>query len=404
MTPDVIVLGAGVVGVATAEALLRRGLSVTIVDQADGPGEGASFANGAQLSYSYTDAVSSPTLLKRLPGILAGLDPAFRVAVRLDPDYLRWCLAFFANGRAGRFQANSLAGLKIALRSRALMEELLARHRIEFDHSVPGKLLLHEDGGSFRAAARHAEAKRGTGIEVRALSPREVEEVEPALAAIRHRLAGGIFAPGDAIGDPYLFCTRLVERLKGMGVTTRFGTAVEAIEKGPGPALRLVGGERLAARHLVVAAGAQTPRLLRGLGWRVPIVPVRGHSLTLPPGIRAPVVSITDVARKLVFCRLGTRMRIAGLADVGFVGTAVDPLRLKALTEAAADSLPQAADYTASGEAWAGLRPVSPDSLPIVERRAEITLNTAHGPLGWTYALATAERAARLVTGDPRGE
>lgn len=395
MTVDVIVLGAGVVGVATAEALMRRGLSVLLVDRAGEPGRGASFANGAQLSYSYTDALASPSLLKRLPGILAATDPAFRVAVRFDLDYLRWCLAFFANGRAGRFAANSLAGIELALRSRTLMEQLLARHPIEFDHRVPGKLLLHEDAAGFRAASAIAEAKRRSGIEVRGLSANEVVDVEPALGGIKTRLAGGIYAAGDAVGDPYLFCMALVERLRKKGLQTRFGVPVEAIE--PKPALRLAGGEQLAARHLVIAAGPQARELLRPLGWRVPIMPVRGHSLTLPPGSQAPSVSITDVARKLVFCRLGERMRIAGLADVGFGEARVDPARLRAMVEAARESLPDAADYTSNGSAWAGLRPVTPNSLPIVERRGSITVNIGHGGLGWTYALATAERAAALV-------
>ncbi|UUR06886.1 FAD-dependent oxidoreductase [Sphingomonas glaciei] len=400
MTKDVLVLGAGVVGVATAEALMRRGLSVTLVDRSAEAGNGASFANGGQLSYSYTDALSSPSLLKRLPGILAATDPAFRVAVRFDPAYLRWCLAFFRNGSAGRFAANSLAGLEMALRSRALMEELLDRYPLEFAHAVPGKLLLHEDADGFRAAAAHAEAKRRAGIEVRALTPAEAVGVEPALEGIRSRLAGGIFAPGDAVGDPHLFCTALTERLTGEGLETRFGAAVEGIEQGPGSAVRLAGGERLEARHLVVAAGPQAAALLRPLGWRVPIVPVRGHSLTLAPGRQAPRVSITDVARKLVFCRLGERMRIAGLADVGFSDAAVDPLRLQALAEAARDSLPEAADYEGPRAGWAGLRPVTPDSLPIVARRGAITVNIGHGGLGWTYALATAERAAALVVGE----
>lgn len=404
MTSDVIVLGAGVVGVATAEALMRRGLGVTLVDEAPGPGRGASFANGGQLSYSYTDALASPGLIKRLPGILAAADPAFRVAVRFDPEYLRWCLAFAANGRAGRFAANSLAGLSIALRSRTLMEELLERHPIEFAYRVPGKLLLHEDEAGFRAAAAHAAAKRAAGIEVQAVSGSEAARIEPALEGIEGRLAGAIHAPGDAVGDPHLFCAALVERLEAAGAATRFGAAVEAVEGGATPAVRLPGGERIAARHLVVAAGAAAPRLLKGLGWRVPIMPVRGHSLTLPPGPAAPTVSITDVARKLVFCRLGERMRIAGLADVGFRSAKVDPARLRSLAAAARSSLPQAADYCADTEGWAGLRPVTPDSLPIVERRGSVTVNVGHGGLGWTYALATAEQAAALVMDERRGD
>lgn len=397
---DVVVLGAGVVGVASAEALMRRGLSVMLVDRAAGSGEGASFANGGQLSYSYTDALSSPSLLRRLPGILAATDPAFRVARRFDRDYLRWCLAFFAEGRAGRFAANSLAGIALALRSRALMEELLARTPIDFAHTMPGKLLLHEDAAAFRAASAIAQAKRDNGIDVRALGADEAVAAEPALHSIEHRLAGAIYAPGDAVGDAHLFCTGLVAALRKQGLQTRFAATVDRIEQGPQPALRLKDGERIAARQLVVAAGPQAADLLRPLGWRLPIMPVRGHSLTLPLGPRAPRVSITDVARKLVFCRLGERMRIAGLADVGYASTAIDPARVAALREAARQSLPEVAHYATKGAPWAGLRPVTPDSLPIVARRGAITINVGHGGLGWTYALATAERAADLVVQD----
>jgi D-amino-acid dehydrogenase len=259
--------------------------------------------------------------------------------------------------------------------------------------------LLYEEAASFRAAGAHADAKRVGGVEVRALTPTEVVAVEPALAGIQSRLAGGIHAPGDAVGDPHLFCTRLIERLAGHGLETRFGATVEQIEGGARPAVRLAGGERLAARQLVVAAGPEAAALLRPLGWGVPIMPVRGHSLTLPLGSSAPGVSITDVSRKLVFCRLGSRMRIAGLADVGYASAAVDPRRLAAMTAAARDSLPHAADYDGPANAWAGLRPVTPDSLPIVARRGSVTVNIGHGGLGWTYALATAERAASLVAG-----
>lgn len=397
VTHDAIIVGAGVIGVAIAEALSRQGLRVLVIDQRSAAGQGASFANGGQLSYSYTDALASPGLLKRLPAMLLGRDPAFRLRLRADPDYLRWCLAFLRNGSAGAFSRNSLAGLELALRSRELMAELLGRHPIEFAHQVPGKLLLHEDPAGFRAAAANAERKAGAGIDVRALTPAEAVAIEPALDGRSARLAGAIFSPGDAVGDAHLFCSRLLERLAGRGVEARFGTEVTRIEAGDLPALLLASGERLQARQMLICAGPQAAGLLRTIGWRVPIQPVRGHSLTLPLGMAAPRVSITDVARKLVFCRLSDRLRIAGLADVGFDTDEVDPARLALLHREARKSLPQAADYGSPVGGWAGLRPVTPDSLPIVERRGAITINVGHGGLGWTYALATAERAAGLA-------
>ncbi|WP_300973726.1 FAD-dependent oxidoreductase [Sphingomonas sp. LHG3406-1] len=400
MTRDAIVVGAGVVGVATAEALHRRGLAVTLVDRRSGPGEGASFANGAQLSWSYTDALASPSLLKRLPGVLAATDPAFRVRLRPDPDYIRWCLAFLRNCTAARFAANSLAGLQLALRSRLAMAALLERVPLPFDHAVPGKLLLHEDPHAFLAAAEHAARKADAGMDVRAVSVADAVAIEPALEGIAARLVGAIHAPGDAVGDAHLFCAGLTERLGAQGLETRFGIAVSRIEQGATPALVLADGERLAARHIILCTGPDAPALLRPLRWRVPIVPVRGHSITAAQGPAAPHISITDVSRKLVFCRLGDQIRIAGQADVGFATTKVDQARLRTLLADARDSLPDAADFQGPLQPWAGLRPVTPDSLPIVQRRGPVTVNIGHGALGWTYAMATADQAARLVTGE----
>jgi D-amino-acid dehydrogenase len=396
----IIVVGAGVVGVSTAWALARRGLSVTLVDAGGGPGLGTSFANGAQLSYSYTDALASPRLLRKLPWLVAGSDPAFRVSRRVDPDFLRWGLAFLSNCTVERFARNTLAGLRLGLASRLALDDLLARHPLRFGHETPGKLLLHEDPATFRSAAVLAEQKVAHGAEQAAVGPAEALAIEPALGGIVHRLVGAIWAPGEEVGDPHLFCRELTDVLvRDHGVVTRFGQPAERIEQGREAALTLEGGERLAADQLVLCPGPQSATLLQKAGFRIPIMPVRGHSFTAPTGPEAPSVSLTDVTRKLVFCQLSGRMRIAGQADVGVSRLGVDPARLASLVGAARESLPLAADYEAITSSWAGLRPVTPNSLPVVERRGLVTVNVGHGALGWTYALATAEQAAALVTG-----
>ncbi len=396
----VVVVGAGVVGVATAWSLARRGLSVTLIDGCEGPGLGTSFANGGQLSYSYTDALASPGLLKKLPWLAAGRDSAFRVSKRLDPHFLRWGVAFLGNCTAERFTRNTLVGLRLGLASRLALHELLERHPLDFGHQTAGKLLLHEDATTFRAAAALADRKNAHGAEQAVIGPAEAMVIEPALGSIASRLVGAIWAPGEEVGDPHLFANALTAVLvRDYGVLTHFGARAERLQQGAEVRVRLESGEWLVADQLVLCPGPQSNTLLRRAGFRIPIMPVRGHSFTAPLGPEAPRVSLTDISRKLVFCQLSGRMRVAGQADVGVHRAAVDGARLRSLVTAAKESLPNAADYGAITSSWAGLRPVTPNSLPVVERRGRVTVNVGHGALGWTYALATAEQAAALVTG-----
>ena len=401
---DAIVLGAGVVGMATAYALARNGLSVMLIDKAAEPGRGTSFANGAQLSYAYTDALASPALLTRLPALALALDPAFRLRPSIDPDFLRWIVGFLRNCTAAAFRENTLAGLELARESRASLHELLARHPLDFGHGKPGKLHLYEDEGSFAAAREVLALKRQAGGVQEALTPAETIAVEPAVAGRAQRLVGAIHSPEEEVGDPFLFCHALLQTLREhYGLRSAFGAAVRRLDlEGSKPAVVMDNGDRIEAENVVVCAGVDAPALLRGTGIKVPIWPMKGHSLTAPAGPEAPSVSITDVSRKLVFCRLSGMNRIAGLADLGTRDAAVQPARLANLVSAAKDALPHAAEYDRIQSSWAGLRPMTPDSLPIVRRaRKGVILNVGHGALGWTYAMGAAERAARLLVKQP---
>ncbi len=384
---------------ATAYALARRGLSVTLVDRSAGPGLGTSFANGAQLSYAYTDALASPALLRRLPALLMLADPAFRLKASFDLGFARWSLDVLRNASSSRFLHNTLAGLQLALESRAAMHALLERHSIAFGHSVPGKLHLLEGGTSLRAAARLVEAKRRAGARQELLGPGEAIKVEPALDSIAHRLSGAVHSPEDEVGDPHLFCTALLERLTAdYGVKTRFGASVSKLDLAGGHPAATIDGRRIEARQIALCTGVDTPALLRGSGVSVPIWPMKGYSVTAPLGSAAPKVSITDAARKLVFCRLSGKIRIAGLADLGHRDLTIDSRRLSGLLAAARTSLPGAADYSRIETCWSGLRPMTPSSLPIIRKvRPGFVLNVGHGALGWTFAMGSGERAAGLL-------
>ena len=401
---DALVVGAGVVGVTTAYALASRGLSVTLVDAAEEPARGTSFANGAQLSYVYTDALASPALLRNLPNLALALDPAFRLRPSIDPDFLRWGLSFLRNCSAARFLRNTLEGLKLGLESRAAMYRLLERHPLEFGHSVSGKLHLLKGRAMVDGARELVRLKRDAGAEQELISPEEAARLEPAISGRVGDLDAAVFSPQEEVGDPFLFCAALVERLRAdYGVKTRFGTRIDRLQPNSwGSRAVTADGQKIEARRLVVCTGIETPRLLRRNGVKVPIWPMKGYSVTADPGPAAPKVSITDVARKLVFCSLSGKIRVAGLADLGSRDTAVNKRRLDSLVKAARSSLPNAADYARIKSSWSGLRPMTPSSLPIIRReQGGMILNVGHGTLGWTYAMGAAERAADLMTGRP---
>ena len=390
-----LVLGAGVIGVATAWALASRGVAVTIIDAAAAPGQGASFANGAQLSYVYTDALASPALLRHAPAVLAGLDPAIRLVPGFDGDSFTWLLRLLRNMTPGRFRANTLAALQLGLESRAALHALLARHPIDFGHAAPGKLHVHSSAASLRAAEAMVALKRAAGAEQQILSPAEAMALEPALAARRDALAGAVLSPQEEVGDPQRFCAALLDVLvREYGVTARLETQVAAI--GDDGSVTTAAGERLGADTLVVCAGLASARLLRRWGLGAALLPMKGYSLTAPPGPVPLRLSITDVARKIVICPLAGQIRMAGGAELGRYDTGICPAALARLQAAAMAALPGAADYAAAGHGWAGLRPMTVDSQPIIRRVApRIHANIGHGMLGWTFAMGAAQRLAQ---------
>jgi D-amino-acid dehydrogenase len=399
---EIIVLGAGVVGMATALTLADRGHRVTVVDGARGPGLGTSFANGAQLSFAYTDSLASPAVLGQIPRILLGLDPALRFQLQLDPDFLRWSFAFLRNCSAGAYRRNTLTGLALAAESRRALQSLTERHALDYGYSVPGKIHIYRSAESFAGAEKMVALKQAGGVTQTLLDPDAAVALEPMLAPVRGEIAGALYTASEAVGDPHRFCITAHEALIRAGGSSMFDLPVARIDANGGlPAIVTQSGSRVPADRIILTAGPGAPQLARSLGVRLPVQPMKGYSITAPTGAAAPAASITDVANRVVFARLGNRMRIAGLAELGRRDTRVEPRRVRALIDSARAALPQAADYDHIESSWAGLRPMTPDSLPVTRPIAPgVIANTGHGGLGWTYAAGSAERVAQLIEGN----
>ena len=397
-----IVLGAGVVGVATAYALARRGVAVTIIDRAEIAGSGASFANGAQLSYIYTDALASNNLLKQLPFLALGLDPAFRLNPSMDPNQIAWFMRFIRNCTRQRFLENSLKGLQLGLESQLAMHDLLENHTIAFGHQSAGKMLVYDDAAAFKSACAMVSLRQSHGAAQEILSPQEAINKESALSERAGRFIGAIYSPQEELGDPHSFCNALLSQLvASYGVQVRMATDVASWKADKDMAVVFTKtGEAITGDQLVICAGIDAAKLLQKYGLGSALMPMKGYSFTAAMGQASPKMSITDVSRKVVFCPLNGMMRVAGLAELGARNTAVDPRRLAALVSAASNVLPGAADYAGSYNAWAGIRPMTANALPIIRKVApRVTINIGHGMLGWTYAMGSAERAAQLLGG-----
>ena len=393
----VAVLGAGVVGVTTAHYLAEAGHDVTIIDQAAAVARECSAANGAQLSYSYTEVMASPSFLLKLPGLAAGTDAAIQVRPPLTMDLVRWGLGFLGKCTRRSAAASTRANLELAVRSAQLLRDLRNELRADFHYRQAGKLILLSTDRELDDARRASEVKAELGVRANVVSFEEALEIEPAIGAMQGPYAGAVYSPGDDIGDSAEFSELLAERLEQKhGARFMLGAVITGLirERDAILGVRTASGD-IEADAVVVCLGAWSPALLGKVGIRILVTPVRGYSLTLPPGRTMPSASVTDYGRRFVMGRLGEKMRIAGYADfVGFA-TRKDAARLAQLLDTARTAAPEAADYgCADNHAWGGYRPMTPDGRPIVgpTRLDGLFVNTGHGTLGWTLALASAEQ------------
>ena len=397
----IIIIGAGVAGVTAAYYLARAGHDVEILDSRDGTGEGTSFANGGQLSYSYVEPMARPDLVPKLPRIIAGLEPSYVMTRLSDLKLMRWGAQFLRNCTASRFERNARAALALSVESRDALHALLAEHGLKFDYSRTGKLVLHASENALDQAAEAIPMKREAGVEQHRLSREACIALDPALAAYGQDFAGGVYAPGDEAGDAGRFCRALMDVCENeLGVRTHTGVQVRRIVRDNGSISGLDTSEgQMGADHYVLAAGPDAEALGRTAGLHLPIYPIKGFSITLPARQGAPAVNITDAANKMVFCRLGERFRVAGFAEFARGDKRVVEARIKKLTEIARRLLPDAADYDAEPHGWAGERPMTPDGLPLVgpTRIDRLSVSVGHGMFGWTFSCGAGKRLAERI-------
>jgi D-amino-acid dehydrogenase len=401
----IIVLGAGVVGVTGAWYLAAAGHEVTVIERRDGAGLETSFANGGQISAGHAEPWAKPSVVPKLLRWLGREDAPLLFRPRADWAQWEWGLRFLLECFPGRFQRHSRTLAGLAMHSRDCLRALRSQLGIRYDHLERGILQFATNERDLEALTRHAEPTQALGIRRQVKSAGECLALEPALQDSRDRVLGGVYNPNDESGDAHRFTAELARHAAAKGVVFRFGMRIEAIEATGGQVagIRLHNGQTLAADAYVVSLGSYSPLLLAPLGIRIPVYPLKGYSITLPLGPKeaaaAPTVSLTDEAFKIVISRLGNRLRAAGTAELTGYDTTVNLARCAAIANRVRDLFPALSGVSAV-ENWSGLRPATPNNVPVIGRTKldNLFLNTGHGTLGWTLACGSASVLADLMS------
>jgi D-amino-acid dehydrogenase len=401
---QIVVMGAGVIGVTTAYYLAKGGAAVTVLDRQPGPGLETSYANAGELSYGMTSPWAAPGVpMKALKWLFMKRRPLF-IWPMISPTMWLWGLQMLRNCNEESYRTNKGRMVRISNYSRDVMPELIAETGIDYDGREQGTLQL------FRTAKQMKASKADQEILAEYDSPYEVLgrdaciAVEPALAEVRGKFVGGLRLTADRTGDCRMFTMALAEKCTELGVEFQYGQSIRAIAIENG---RIAGVEteiagRITGEAYVCALGSYGPRVLNPIGVRLPVYPVKGYSVTLPvtDDAFAPQSTIMDETHKVAITRLGDRIRVAGTAEIAGYSNRLGPHATDTVRHVIGDLFPKGGDL-AKAEGWTGLRPMTPDGTPVLgpSRYDNLYLNTGHGTLGWTMACGSGRAVADLVLG-----
>lgn len=399
---SIAVIGGGITGVTTAYALARRGLAVTLFERHRYPAMETSFANGGQLSASNAEVWNSwGTVRKGLKWMLRS-DAPLLVSPKPSWHKLSWFAEFLA--AIPRYESNTITSARLAIAAREHLFGWAREEGIPFDERQQGILHIYRDKASFDHAAQVTRLLAQGGLQRRAVTPLEMQAIEPTLAG---QFYGGFFTESDSTGDIHKFTVGLAQAAQLRGVQMACGAEVRRLEAGEEGAnvVFVREGVEEARRFdaMVVCAGTASRDLAAMLGDRVNVYPVKGYSITVmledaQSRAAAPTVSLLDDATKLVTSRLGAnRFRVAGTAEFNGFDRNIRADRIAPLVNWVQQCFPGVS--TRQVVPWAGLRPMMPDLMPRVGpgKRPGVYYNTGHGHLGWTMSAATAEIIAEQV-------
>ncbi|EDT02451.1 D-amino acid dehydrogenase [Burkholderia ambifaria] len=398
----VVILGSGVVGVASAYYLARAGHEVTVIDREAGPALETSFANAGQISPGYAAPWAAPGVpLKAVKWMFEKHAP---LAIRLDGTrfQLQWMWQMLRNCTADRYAVNKGRMVRLAEYSRDCLQALRADTGIQYEGRTGGTLQLFRTQQQLDGAAKDIAVLQEANVPFELLSPAELKNAEPALAAVSHKLTGGLRLPGDETGDCQLFTTRLAALAESLGVKFRYNSPIDSLAIAGGRIAGVqCGSETVRADAYVVALGSYSTSFISNL-MKIPVYPLKGYSITAPivDETAAPVSTVLDETYKIAITRFDQRIRVGGMAEIVGFDKNLRAARRETLEMCVNDLFPGGGD-TSKATFWTGLRPMTPDGTPIVGRTpvSNLFLNTGHGTLGWTMSCGSGQLLADLISG-----
>ncbi|CAE6698092.1 MULTISPECIES: D-amino acid dehydrogenase [Paraburkholderia] len=397
----VVVLGSGVVGVTSAYYLARAGHEVTVIDREAGPALETSFANAGQISPGYASPWAAPGVpLKAVKWMFQKHAP---LAIRLDGTQfqLQWMWQMLQNCTSARYAVNKGRMVRLAEYSRDCLQALRAETGIQYEGRTGGTLQVFRTQQQFDGAAKDIAVLQEANVPYELLSAAELAQAEPALAAVSHKLTGGLRLPGDETGDCQMFTTRLAAMAEQLGVKFRYNTPIDSLAMaGDRIAGVQCGDELVRADSFVVALGSYSTKFLSGLV-KIPVYPLKGYSITAPivNEASAPISTVLDETYKIAITRFDDRIRVGGMAEIVGFDKSLRQARRETLELCVNDLFPGGGD-TSKATFWTGLRPMTPDGTPIVGRTPvpNLFLNTGHGTLGWTMSCGSGQLLADVMS------
>lgn len=398
-----VILGGGIVGVTTAYYLAREGRDVVVIDRQGGVARETSFANAGLVAPGHAYTWASPKAPKILLKSLFMEGQALRLKPRIDPRMWAWGLEFLRHCTAERSRQNTTRKLHLCRYSQERLQALSADEGLQYDRVSGGLLYVYRDLPSFERGTAAMSILADNGLPLQTLTPDEVVQREPSLASARDKIAGAIFCPSDESGDAHLFSQDLAKRCERMGVRFLLDRDIQGWEYA-GDRITGVRTDKgtVAGTEFVLSLGSYSPFLARQLGYKLPIYPVKGYSLTVPirPGDEPPTLGGVEENHLVAWARFGDRLRFTATAEFTGYDTSHRPSDFAHMLSVARELFPRGADYDRPSY-WSCLRPMTPSGAPILgkTRHRNLYLNTGHGHMGWTMACGTARIVADIVCG-----
>jgi D-amino-acid dehydrogenase len=401
-----VIVGGGLLGLATAQALLERGEPATVIEAREDVALETSSGNAGMMTPSMGDPWNGPGVHRHLAASL--LDPRSPMKLRLRalPSLTTWGVRFLRNSARDRHlaatEANFLLGSYSVQQTRSLRERL----GLNYDAADRGTMKVFRDSAAMEQPIVLARHLARLGLQVQELDAAGAVAEEPMLADIRQHIAGALRFPDDAVGDSMKFCQGLRSGLVRAGVDVRVSVRAERllVDRGIVRGVATDRGE-VDADRVIVACGTWSPKLLRSAGVSLPVKPAKGYSLTVDVSgaSHRPGIPVVDDAMHAAVAPLGDRLRVAGTAEFAGFDTTIDRVRvenLAALLRAIYPGLAKNVDFS-KAVAWTGLRPMSCDGKPFIGESAVrgLYVNSGHGHLGWTLAVGSGQLLADLVVG-----